>query len=871
MAGGHGGEVELQRLVARLMGDATSYLHMLDAATAATAHTTSVIQSLGKAMLLGVTAPLAGIGGLAIKSFADFDQALTKSTSIMDVTEDQVKAMRDAALDLSMTTARDPAHLAKSFYDLASAGMDAERAMRALPIIHKFAVAGAFDMSTATRAATTAVQGLGLASGTAADYERELTRVTDVLALASKRSGTTIEEFSQAMSRQAAASLKTYNKSLEEGAALLAAYGKQGIRGTIAGGQLARLNSLLADSTRKAGAAQEEYNFRVFEGGKMRHYADILADLERITGGMGAEQKSATLSQLGFTVMIQRSILPLIGMSGELRKFNDEFDRAGGTSYRIAGRQLMSFTNQMKLLKNNLTVVAIEIGEVLAPALHEMSAVIRGGVKWWRGLSDETKRTVVVVGALAATIGPLLIAGAVLGPIFAKSFGLLATVTGALLTPFKVFQLGFAGVWAAIIGVGPLLLAILNPIRLVTLAFGALKFAIGAAFGPAGLLIVAALAAVGYFTTELGGAAEAWGRIKAGGQAFLEWARPVGTALASFFTTAWEHIRNAGVVTWDFLKATIGAFAGWVGSTFFGMSGEVTVSFETIRDSVRDAIYFAEFTLENFGQVAEYVWANVQLGFLSMVNDVAHFFGTTVPELLGYFARNWKKIFSTAWSFVSNVFMNLASNAANLIAKIWTAMTDPWAEIDWSEGWSGLLDGFENTIDEVLVLTGRAEGEIEGWFRGRRDELGGALEGAFDEFRRGKLMEEFQKVPDWMNPGWWGGAAGAAAAGARDAGAQTGGAFNKGLADQVKLADAVLAGSAESLARTAEYRERVAESMMGVRHGGAGGRGGSPSAVPAGGAGARDRSEDYLKDIRDLLRDERGGPEGAEVDWAGLE
>src|SRR5690606_31538789 len=135
-----------ERLVVRLLGDGTSYINTIKTAQSLTKKFSDWLTRLGRTLTKAITAPLTIAGGTAIKTFADFDKAMTESTSIMKVTAEQTDRMRKQALKLSSEGVQGPAKLAESYFFLASAGLDAEQSIAALPAVQKFAAAGAFDM-----------------------------------------------------------------------------------------------------------------------------------------------------------------------------------------------------------------------------------------------------------------------------------------------------------------------------------------------------------------------------------------------------------------------------------------------------------------------------------------------------------------------------------------------------------------------------------------------------------------------------------------------------------------------------------------------------------------------------------------------------
>ena len=188
MAVGQGTEVE--RLIVRLIGDSTSYEKMLRRAQGLTKATAAKMKAIGTRMSLAVTAPIVGLGALATREFASFDKAMTESTSIMKVTEEQIKSMRETALSLSGQAVQGPTELARAYFFLASAGKNAEQSMALLPQLTQFATAGAFDLATATDLLTDAQSALGLSSKDVARDTENLTRVSDVLVKANTLSRT---------------------------------------------------------------------------------------------------------------------------------------------------------------------------------------------------------------------------------------------------------------------------------------------------------------------------------------------------------------------------------------------------------------------------------------------------------------------------------------------------------------------------------------------------------------------------------------------------------------------------------------------------------------------------------------------------------
>jgi TP901 family phage tail tape measure protein len=317
------------------------------------------------------TAAIGAIAVLSVKAFGDFDAALNKSISIMGNVSDTLRNdMSDAAREVAKNTTFSAEEAADAYFFLASAGLDAEASIAAMPQVAKFAQAGMFDMATATDLATDAQSALGLTSDDAAENLKNLTRVTDVFVKANTLANTSVEQLAAAFTSKAGNALKTVGKSVEEGAAALAVFADQGIKGERAGTLLTNTIFGLTDSLEKNGAQYKELGIELFDNeGKMLSFAGIAEQFTGVLGTMSTEQKLTTLSQLGFNKQAREGILALVGNEAALAEYETKLKEAGGTVDEVSGKQLETFNAQMELMKSRLMDVAIQIGSELAPKL----------------------------------------------------------------------------------------------------------------------------------------------------------------------------------------------------------------------------------------------------------------------------------------------------------------------------------------------------------------------------------------------------------------------------------------------------------------------------------------------------------------------
>lgn len=406
--------------------NATQAIAGLDAVAAkvqgVAATTAASMGAAGKALTKGLTLPIMGLATMGVKSFKDFDGAMTQSLAIMgDAAQNWRGEMEDVARKVALTTTLSATEAAESYFFLASAGMDAEQSIAALPAVAAFAQAGMFDMAKATDLATDAQSALGLKSADAQENLVNLTRVTDVFVRANTLANATVEQFSSAMTTKAGVAARALGKDVEETTAILSVMADAGVKGEAAGTQLAMmLNNLGANAVKNADKFRE-YGVTVFDSsGEMRNMADIVADMSVAFGDMSDEAKIAAIMQMGFGDRAAATLKLLLGQEDAMRGYESALRDASGFTADVAAKQLESFDAKWKLMKNTMQDVAITIGQVLLPPLTDLLQKVVDFVKKFRDLDPEMQKNIIKWAGLAAAIGPALVVGSKLLLLFSK-------------------------------------------------------------------------------------------------------------------------------------------------------------------------------------------------------------------------------------------------------------------------------------------------------------------------------------------------------------------------------------------------------------------------------------------------------------------
>ena len=432
------------------------------------------MQSAGMAML-PMAAAVGGVGIAAVKSFGDFDAAMTQSLAIMSDVSDEMRVdMSNAAREMAKTTVFSAEEAAESFFFLASAGLDAEESLAALPIVASFGQAGMFDMAQATDLLTDALSALGLNAGTTEEKMEELARVGNVLVKANTLANATVEQFATSLTTEAGAAMKSFGIDVEEGVAVLAAFADQGVKGQVAGTGLSRVIRLMTTAAVKNAGAYEDLGIEVFDAaGNINKMADIIEDLENAFDGMSDEQRTISLDLIGFKAKVQGVILPLLGTSQAIRDYDAGLRNLGDTMGEIGAKQLETFNKQMGLLGSQFKDVGIELGRALVPIIQSLIPLLEGLADRLRSVVDLfasappwVQKLVAGFAALVVSLPVILLALGSLVQVAGFALAGLGTLAGALLPAgfigggFMAFIAILTGPVGIVLALGALLVAV---------------------------------------------------------------------------------------------------------------------------------------------------------------------------------------------------------------------------------------------------------------------------------------------------------------------------------------------------------------------------------------------------------------------------
>ena len=673
---------ELETLIVRMVGDSTSYMRMLNQAQRATlTFSQAVTQSLQRLSLM-VAAPLVAIGATAVKQFANFDDAITKAAAITNATEEQVAKMRDTALELSTKSVQGPIELAKAFYDLLSTGVDINQAIKQMPAVAKFATASLMETGESVKFLSGAVNALGLDSEDPVKNLRSMVRVGDALVKLNNEAIGTTKDFSKALTNEAAAAMRQYGISLEDGLAVLGAYAKQNVLGEHAGSMFARMLRLITQAAVDHSKEFKQLGVEIFDqNGVMRDTVDIVQNLSEVLGPLSTESRTVALGFLGIKARSQGAILPLLGMAEVMKKLRNDVKAAGKETDNVANKQLQSFSSQIKIAANNVIVMAIRVGEILAPAVMYLAQGIKQLTQQFKSLSPSTQRLIVYTAAITA--GMLILATVIATVVF-----MFSTIGASVLIPMAVIALLASGLmyleketglvskaWQYLQTVGAKVWAGL--VKVTRQLAGEIQPVIDAIMDVSAAIWKELYPIIADIQVEL---EKLWKEIGQDVKDIWEWTTPLRAALFDLAAVLIKVVGGALLIT---LKNTIKFIRDsiWLFRTLYSAVSSVMRSIErltgaswaNIQTVVITAIAKVEFAIVNFGKVADLVFMVVGLGAVRLGENFKHLFGTTIPHLINYFKEYAIATFNAVFDYIKQFTINsinLLANIPNLVPEL---------------------------------------------------------------------------------------------------------------------------------------------------------------------------------------------------------
>lgn len=556
------------------------------------------VSALGGKMTATITMPVVAGGTAAVKQATDYSSALAKLSTIADTTQTPLDDLDASIMALSDSTGMGAAEIAEASYQAISAGQSTKDAVGFVEQANVLARAGFTSMTTATDTLTTALNAYGLSAD-------QVSSVSDKLITTQNLGKTTVDELGASMGK-VIPTAAMYGVNLDQLSAAYITTTKNGI-GTAE--STTYINGMLNELGKSGSTTSDILKEKTGKSfSELMNSGYNLSDVLQIVQDE-ADSSGKSLADMFGSQEAAKAAATIIQHTNDFTGAIKELESSTGTAQKAFDTLEASDPSiQFEKTKTAIQNCAISIGQILMPIVQQIAGKIQELVQKFRDLDPETQQQIVMIAAIAAAIGPLIV---VIGTLI-SSVGKIITFGGQI-----VSLVGSITTWmgtASTFITGTMIPAITGVVT---------------AIGPF-LLIAAAVIAV---ITAIIVVIKNWDAIVEVAQfvwesfcekvsqlvtAFKEFFTSAFQAIGSFFTGIWNGIVSVATNAWSSIRnvfSTVGSFftgifqQAWNGITsifnrlggfFSGVWNSVTGIFKSAGMAIGNAISGAVKTAVNF-------------------------------------------------------------------------------------------------------------------------------------------------------------------------------------------------------------------------------------------------------------------------------
>lgn len=327
--------------------------------------------ALGNLIARGIAGTIRGLKNITKESLnlgIGFEEAIANLKALYgdEITKQQMQDIIDKAKQLGQTTVYSATEVAESMRSMALAGYDSVDTINAIEGALNLASASGENFETVSSIMVDGLKAFGYGT-------HEATKFADSLGLTAVITNADVKDLGEALSYVGAVA-GTFKYDVNDVNVALGAMASTGIKGSMAGTALRQMILRLANNTSEALDTFKSLGGEFYTTeGKARPLIDVLNDLREGIAGLTDEQKANVLATIGG----QRAITGLsaiVSMNAEdWEDISNQLHNSAGAVEAIAKQRLDNLAGDVKLLKNNLDDVKLDVFEEMKPSLRELT------------------------------------------------------------------------------------------------------------------------------------------------------------------------------------------------------------------------------------------------------------------------------------------------------------------------------------------------------------------------------------------------------------------------------------------------------------------------------------------------------------------
>ena len=412
---------------------------------------------VGKVLSTYLTAPILAVGAASVHTAAEFEAQMSRVGAIAGATGDDMSKLTEVALELGSSTSKSASEVAIGMENMAAMGFSVNDVIGAMPGVIAAAEASGSDMAQTADVMASSLNIFGLEA-------TDATKVADILAKTANISAASLTDMQYAL-KYAGPPAKALGMTLEETSAAIGIMTNAGMDGSSAGTTLRGALLSLLNPSNENSKAMVAMGLNVQDAGEdFVGLSGLIENLQTSMEGQTETQKAATLAALVGKEAVSGMLSLMAAGPDVIDDMTKSLEESGGASAFAAAQMKDNLKGTLDELGGTIETAAITIGTALIPTIREAGETVTELIGKFQDMSPEAQESAIKMAALAAAIGPVVVAGGFL----ASGLGAIATFAAPLIT-----TLGTAGL-------GGVVASLVTPIGLATVGITGLTLAVGA-------------------------------------------------------------------------------------------------------------------------------------------------------------------------------------------------------------------------------------------------------------------------------------------------------------------------------------------------------------------------------------------------------
>lgn len=390
-----------------LLAQVNGYLAGMDQAAAATrkmsqdssarlAQQRQAFEAVGRASIAVGTA-ITALAVLAVRRFAEFDQAMSQVKAITQETAENMNLLRDAALEAGGRTVFTATEAANAIEELGKNGLTtAEILGGGLDAALDLAAAGGLEVARAAEVAAITFKQFKLEGS-------DLPHVTDLLAAGAGKAAGDVDDLAQALNQAALVANQT-GLSVEDTTGVLSAFADAGLLGSDAGTSFKSMLQRLTPVSKEAEREMENLGISAYDAsGQFIGITKFAGVLQQQLSGLTDEQRNFALAQIfGTDAVRAATVLYQQGAEG-IADYIEQTNDAGYAA-RVAADRLDNLAGDLEQLGGAFDTALIQSGSAANDVLRFLTQTATDAVNGFADMPVGVQQAALAVGAVSAAV-----------------------------------------------------------------------------------------------------------------------------------------------------------------------------------------------------------------------------------------------------------------------------------------------------------------------------------------------------------------------------------------------------------------------------------------------------------------------------------